>query len=146
MANAGFAMRPVCEEDQEFIFDSYKATLKPYVEWAWGWNEEFQRNGFGKHHPREQFRVITVDGNRAGGIHTEEQETLNFVRLIFLLPEFQNRGLGSELLRYEAERANQAGKQLHLKVIKINSAKKLYERLGFQVIGEDDVTYHMHLV
>ncbi|MDB5801166.1 MAG: N-acetyltransferase [Rhodocyclales bacterium] len=136
-------LRQANDDDREFLFESYKATLQPCVEWAWGWNEEFQRTGFCKHHPHEQLRVITVDGKKAGGIHVEEQETLNVLRLIFLLPTFQNRGIGSELILSEVTRARQAGKQFYLKVIRINPAKKLYDRLGFVVINEDDATYHM---
>ena len=141
-----FESRFATEEDQEFLFGSYKATLKPYVEGAWGWNEDFQRGGFHKHHPLTQFHVITVDGERAGGMHVEEQETLNFIRLIFLLPRFQGGGIGADLIRREADRAKRANKQLHLKVIKINRAKSLYDRLGFAVIEEDAATYHMQFV
>jgi GNAT superfamily N-acetyltransferase len=138
--------RPANEDEREFIFDIYAATLRPYIEWAWGWNEAFQRDGFWKHHPIDQFRVVTVGNKIAGGIHVEEQEALNFIRMIFLLPEFQKHGVGSELLQGEIARATEVGKQLHLKVIKINPAKNLYDRLGFVVVDEDDATYHMRLV
>ncbi len=138
-------LRAASREDKDPIFVSYKATLRKYVEWAWGWNEEFQAAGFWKHHPLDQFRVVTVNGEFAGAIHVEEQETLHFVRMIFLLPEFQGRGIGSRLLMEEAVRAQDGGKRLELKVIKVNPAKNLYERLGFSVIGEDDVTCHMRL-
>jgi GNAT superfamily N-acetyltransferase len=138
-------LRPATEDEREFIFDIYKATLRPYVEWAWGWDEAFQRDGFWKHHPIDQFRVVTVGDTIAGGIHVELQETLNYIRMIFLLPEFQRHGIGAELLLGEIARATAAGKQLHLTVIKINPAKKLYDRLGFVVVEEDDATYEMRL-
>src|SRR3954468_5949787 len=96
-----FELRPAREDEREFLFEAYKATLKHYVDWAWGWDEDFQRSGFWKHHPFEQFRVVTVDDEVVGGIHTEEQETLLFVRLIFLLPAVQRRGIGSALLMRE---------------------------------------------
>lgn len=139
-------LRPATDEDREFIFSSYRATLRPYVEWAWGWNEEFQSAGFWKHHPLEAFRVVMVASERAGAIHVEEQASLNFVRMIFLLPKFQGCGIGSALLRGEAERARGQGRPLHLKVIKVNPAKRLYERLGFDVMEEDEATYHMRWV
>ena len=121
-------LRPARDDDREFIFEAYKATLQSYVDWAWGWDEDFQRNGFWKHHPFNEFRVVTIGEKIVGGIHTEEQETLNFVRLIFLLPEFQGLGVGSKLLLDEGIRASESNKQLHLKVIKINPAKRLYDR------------------
>lgn len=139
-------LRQVLIEDQDFIFDTYKANLQPYVEWAWGWNEAFQRNGFWTHHPIEQFQVVMVDKQIAGGLHVQEQDALNFVRMVFLLPEFQNRGIGAQLLRRQYARAKEADKHLHLKVVKINPAKRLYERLGFTVIEEDKATYHMRWI
>ena len=136
-------LRATCQEDRDQIFASYKATLRSYVEWAWGWNEEFQTAGFWKHHPLDEFRIVTVAGKFAGAIHIEEEDALHFVRMIFLLPEFQGLGIGSRLLRDEIGRVQESGKQLHLKVIKINPAKNLYERLGFSVIEQDNATYHM---
>lgn len=91
----------------------------------------------------DEFRIVTVAGKFAGAIHVEEEDALHFVRMIFLLPEFQGLGIGSRLLRDEIGRVQESGKQLHLKVIKINPAKNLYERLGFSVIGQDNATYHM---
>lgn len=139
-------LRPAREDDREFIFDTYKATLQQHVEWAWGWNEEFQRNGFWRHHPFHEFQVVSIDNKNAGGIHIEIQESLHFVRLIFLLPEFYGLGVGSALLLREAARARESGKYLDLKVVKSNPAKSLYDRLGFAVVAQDDATYHMRLV
>ncbi|PZP90589.1 MAG: hypothetical protein DI587_38230 [Variovorax paradoxus] len=141
--NRAFCLRAATTEDREFIFASYKTTLRQYVQWAWGWDEEFQLSGFWKHHPLEEFQVVVVGSTRAGAMHVQEQESLNFIRMIFLLPEFQGSGIGSQLLCGEVARAQELAKQLHLKVIKINPAKRLYDRLGFSIIEEDSVSYHM---
>lgn len=111
-----------------------------------GWDEEFQSSGFWKHHPLEEFQVVVVGSTRAGAMHVQEQESLNVIRMIFLVPEFQGSGIGSQLLRGEVARAQELAKQLHLKVIKINPAKRLYDRLGFSIIEEDSVSYHMRAV
>ena len=138
-------LRRATAADRDFLFETYKTTLQRYVDWAWGWDEDFQRNGFWKHFPLEQFRVVTVDEQMAGGIFTEEQESLNFIRLIFLLPGFQSRGIGTTLLMEEVACAAKVSKPLHLKVVKINPAKALYDRLGFTLVEENDATYHMQL-
>jgi GNAT superfamily N-acetyltransferase len=138
-------LRPANDDDRELIFDAFKATLQKYVAWAWGWDEDFQRKGFWQQQAADEFRVITVNGKIAGGIRTEVQESLHFVRLIFLLPDFQRQGIGTQLILAEAARASRANKQLHLKVIKINPAQTLYERIGFVVVSEDAATIHMRL-
>ena len=139
------ALRSATEEDQKFLYESYKITLKPYVEWAWGWDEKFQRENFQIHFPIPQFQVISVNGSDAGGLYVEEQRSLRFIRLIYLLPEFQYKGIGHHMIVQEIEKAKAAKKSLHLKVVKINPAKSLYDRLGFMLLKENDVTYHLHL-
>jgi ribosomal protein S18 acetylase RimI-like enzyme len=139
-------LRPAIESDRLFIFETYKATLREHVEWAWGWNESFQRDGFWTHHPLSEFQVISAAEANAGAMHVELGESWNFVRMIFLLPAYQRQGFGSALLRREVDRARNEGKSLDLKVVKSNPAKLLYDRLGFVVVEENDATYHMRLV
>ena len=138
-------LRPAADDDADFVFATYEATLRPYVEWAWGWDESFQLAGFWKHHPLEQLQLVTAEGERAGVMHVEERADVHFIRMIFLSPAFQGRGVGSRLLLAEAARARDKGKPLHLKVIKVNPAKRLYARLGFTVITEDESTCLMRL-
>ena len=138
-------LRSATDKDQAFLFESYKVTLKPYVEWAWGWDEAFQRESFLKHFPIAQFKLVSVDGSDAGGLYVEEQDSLRFIRLIYLLPEFQAKGIGRNLITQEMAKAKEVNKALHLKVVKINPAKSLYDRLGFKLLEENDVTYHLHL-
>ena len=138
-----FELRQALPDDCEFLFDTYKLTLREHVEWAWGWDEDFQRNGFWTHHPIRDFQMILVEGQRAGGLHVEVLPEQHFVRMIFLHPEFQRQGMGSLLLRQTYQQARDAGKPLYLKVIKSNPARRLYERLGFHLMDEDATTLTM---
>lgn len=140
-----FSLLTAFEDDKEFIFEAFKTTMREYVEWAWGWDEEFQRNGFWTHLPVQNFKLVYVAGSKAGALYIEESEKCHFIRTVFLQPRFQGLGVGSALLAQEATRARNAQKLLALKVIKINPAKSLYDRQGFRVVGEDDATYHMQL-
>jgi GNAT superfamily N-acetyltransferase len=137
-----YSLRRATEQDKDFIFQAFKLSMRTYVEWAWGWDEAFQRNGLCKI-PLEHLRVICVEDQMAGAIYVEETDQHHWVRTVFLLPTFQRKGIGSSLLASEVSRAKEAGKSLVLRVIKINPAKRLYERLGFHVVKEDDTTYSM---
>jgi ribosomal protein S18 acetylase RimI-like enzyme len=62
---------------------------------------------------------------------------------MFVDRPFQRRGIGTEVMNRligEAARVNQT---MRLNVVKINPAVRLYERLGFQVIREDDRKFYM---
>lgn len=143
---ATFSLLPASEQDKDFILEAFKLSMREYVEWAWGWDEEVQQNSFWTNLPIEKFKLICVNGQAAGAIYVEDHEQYHWVRTIFLRPEFQGQGVGSALLAQEADRARNDNKHLVLKVIKINPAKRLYERLGFKTVKEDNVTYHMQMV
>jgi ribosomal protein S18 acetylase RimI-like enzyme len=140
-----FSLLNAFEDDKEFIFETFKTTMREYVAWAWGWDEEYQRNGFWTHLPVQNFKLVYVAGSKAGALYVEESEKYHYIRTVFLQPRFQGLGIGSALLTQEACRARNAQKLLVLKVIKINPAKSLYDRQGFKVVEEDDATYHMQL-
>lgn len=141
-----FTLLAASEQDKYSIFEAFELSMRKYVEWAWGWDEESQRNNFWKNFPVENLKLICVDGKIAGAIYVEEHAQYRWVRTVFLKPEFQGKGIGSALLSQEADLARCENKFLVLKVIKINPAKHLYERLGFKTVNEDNVTYHMRLV
>lgn len=143
---ADFSLCPASEDDKDFIFEAFKLSMRKYVEWAWGWDEEFQRHDLWTNLPIDNFKIICVTGQHAGAIYVEENEQYHWVRTIFLKPEFQGMGVGSALLSQVAEQARSRRKFLVLKVIKINPAKRLYERLGFKIVKEDDATYSMQMV
>jgi GNAT superfamily N-acetyltransferase len=90
-----------------------------------------------------QVRIIALDGSDLGWLQTMTQEDELFVAQMFVDRPFQRRGIGTEVMKRligEAARVNQT---MRLNVVKINPAVRLYERLGFQVISEDDRKFYM---
>lgn len=138
-----YQLRPAAWSDRDHLFEIYRITVGPYVAEAWGWDESAQTSGFWKHHPLEEFKIIEVESRFAGGLHLEEDESDVYVRMIFLLPEFQGPGIGSGLIADLHGAAGRKGKGLSLKVIRCNPAKRLYERLGFVVTAQDSSSFDM---
>jgi ribosomal protein S18 acetylase RimI-like enzyme len=62
---------------------------------------------------------------------------------IQLEPEFQGHGLGTEVLRSLQQSARSEGVRLSLYVLKVSPALRLYERLGFSIVGEEEGMYAM---
>ena len=140
--------RPASEEDREFIFATYKSTMKGYVDWAWGWDEDRQQAGFWNHLPPSGFRVIVVSKSRVGAIHLSPDESgqSDHLGMMIIAPQWQRKGIGSAMLAKIIENARASGKALSLRVIKNNPAKRLYDRLGFAVTGEDEETWTMRFL
>ena len=60
-----------------------------------------------------------------------------------LLPSRQGVGIVSSLLRSLLAEAKMASVPVTLNVLKVNPARRLYERLGFRVVGESEHSYRM---
>lgn len=100
------SLRPASEADAEFIFSALRASMRPYVEATWGTWDERWQ--------RDHVCLARV----------------------FLLPRAQGRGIGSMLIRQVCEAAHRRGLPVVLTILKVNPARRLYERLGFTVVGE----------
>jgi ribosomal protein S18 acetylase RimI-like enzyme len=60
------------------------------------------------------------------------------LRELVLLPEFQNRGIGTTLLRQVMKHAGERGVPVQLGTLHANRAADLYRRVGFGEIGRTD--------
>lgn len=60
-----------------------------------------------------------------------------------IAPHRQGEGLGGRLVRGLQDEAARAGCSIVLDVLRGNPARRLYERCGFVVAGEDELEYHM---
>jgi ribosomal protein S18 acetylase RimI-like enzyme len=88
--------------------------------------------------------VIQADGENAGWLVVasmpEEMHIVDFM----ILPQMRGRGLGTAAIRKILSTAADAGKPVRLSVNPMNrGAIRLYERLGFRKIGQDEVQHFM---
>jgi ribosomal protein S18 acetylase RimI-like enzyme len=117
--------------------------MKEYVEAIWGWDERFQREHFSNSFNSTTSQIIVVDGRDVGELAVEERSNELFLSGIYILPEYQNRGLGTTILRSLLARARTSGRSVTLQVLKVNPARRLYERLGFVVVGSTETHFLM---
>ena len=59
-----------------------------------------------------------------------------FLRAIEIHPDYQGQGIGTAIIQKLIAQAALKMKPVFLQVLKVNPAKKLYERLGFSVGSE----------
>lgn len=88
-------------------------------------------------------RIIRLDGTDIGWLQSTQRDSTLFLAQLFVAGSFQRRGIGTEVMHRLIAAANEAGQPMTLEVVKINPAKRLYDRLGFRTTGEDDRKYHM---
>ncbi|MDX6384145.1 MAG: hypothetical protein QOK48_1718 [Blastocatellia bacterium] len=147
-------LRPVIPADDNFllaVYDSTRAEELAQADWQEGqreaflkWQFDLQRREYDTRFPDARYYLILIDGQPAGRIWIGQ--TAEQIRLldIALLPEFQNRGAGTILLRELIDEARQAGKPLrHMVFVLNNDAHRFYERLGFVMIEDLGAYKHM---
>lgn len=70
---------------------------------------------------------------------TKEKDIFKLHKL-YVLPGQQGKGLGRSMIQFIfSDIRPEGGKKLRLNVNRYNSAKQFYEKLGFAVIGEEDI-------
>jgi ribosomal protein S18 acetylase RimI-like enzyme len=94
-----------------------------------------QSGKFFMSYPQAQNSIILLAGEPIGRILIDRGETEFTLVDIALLSAHRNIGIGTRLLKELIAEAGNSGKSIRLHVVSSNSAKRLYERLGFCQVG-----------
>jgi len=76
-------------------------------------------------------------------MHREQHTDALVLANIHILPEYQEHGLGTDVIKTLLEQARHEKVPVTLRVLKVNPARYLYERLGFFITGETTTHYLM---
>jgi ribosomal protein S18 acetylase RimI-like enzyme len=137
-------LRAATFDDADFLFHLHRAAMQTYVAQTWGtWDEEWQLQHFGQHFDPSVCQIIMLHGQDIGVISVVRQVNGIFLSNLELLPAYRGRGIGTDLIKTLLAEAQQNGIALTLQVLKVNPARRLYERLGFVISGETATHYQM---
>jgi ribosomal protein S18 acetylase RimI-like enzyme len=138
------ALRPATDDDFEYLYRLNEATMRPYAEQTYGpWNETLVRRIFTERWRPASIRILVIDGQDAGMLDVLDSRTGVLLANIRVAPEYQGRGIGTRLVADVLRDAHSRGLPVMLRVLKVNPARRLYERLGFVVVSETEQHYLM---
>ena len=143
MVEICYTLRSAEEADFEFLYWLKSACLREYVEQTWGWDEAHQRQYFTRGFDPARIQIVVVDGHDIGALTIEDKEDENYLAGIYILPDWQNCGIGTAIIQDLLDHSREAGKRVGLQVLKVNPAQLLYERLGFEIYDESVTHYLM---
>ena len=134
-------LRQATECDMSFAFEAKRRALGPFIKSRWGWDEEFQLD-LHKQRWGEKPQFIVLNENTLIGT-VSIQEGLDCIRFgeFYLLPEYQGKRLGSEILASVLQRADEAALPVKLEYLKWNPVASRYQRYGFEITSETDVHF-----
>ena len=137
-------LRQAALEDVEFAFQTMEKAFRVYLEPVFGWDESVQREKHRERFSPECYRIITCSGEDVGVLRTYPDDQFQKLSQLFILPEYQGRGLGGSVLKIVLQEARERDLPVRLMVLKNNErAIQFYLRSGFETIDHDDHHFMM---
>jgi putative hydrolase of the HAD superfamily len=127
----------------EFIYRLKKEAYYDYITRIWGWDEDAQRQFYAQEWQKLKPGIILYNKRLIGSICVWNDNKNIYIERFYILPDYQNKGIGSHLVKTILDRADKEGLVARLHVLKINPAISLYKRHGYEVISEDEIMYQM---
>lgn len=134
--------RPAGEGDIPFLLSLRRETMDDYLK-ASGVSTTDEAHLVRLMHHFDCAEVLSWHGRPVGLLKLRRLPDEWQLIQIQLSRELQGQGFGRALLEALLADAAAAGAAVKLGVLKTNPAKRLYERLGFEVVGEDTHEYSM---
>ena len=130
--------RPASDADLPEMYRIHCLALGPYITMIRGWDEVKERASFFDRFTGVACELIVADGRLAGVRRVEYYDDHICLEYLVLSPEHQRRGIGGRIVGDLLREARERGQPVKLRVLKVNPAKVLYERLGFVEVGWDE--------
>lgn len=140
-----YTLRQATDDDFDFLYHLHVATMKEYVEAVYGWDDAFQERYFKERFDPTPCQIVVVEGRDIGMVRVAESEGELYIDNIHILPEYQNRGIGTAILKDIQRSAEERGLPVALQVLRGNPARRLYERLGFAAVEEKETHTRMRM-
>ncbi len=148
-----FSLRTAVPDDEAFLYKLYCTTRSEEMV-AWGWDgaqqETFlrlqftaQRQHYETAYGEAGHTILLVNDQPAGRIFVFRSERELVLVDIALLPDTRGSGIGTALIRELLDDAGRADKPVSLHVENHNRARRLYERLGFEIVEDNGAYFRM---
>jgi ribosomal protein S18 acetylase RimI-like enzyme len=124
-------IRPATLEDQGVLFSLHEELFRDQIDQIWGWDDRWQLENFQREWHEVETLIIHEQGKFAGCMQTRDEPDHVYVMNLAIHPEFQNRGIGSEMIRWLQQR----NMVIRLSVFRTNErVLPWYCRCGFRVV------------
>ena len=121
-----YALRHANDADKAWLDELRRAVYEPLFRATWGgWDEARHQRHFAATWQQGRIQLIEVNGRRIGMIQLRERDDCVEVGEIQILPEDQNKALGTRLLVEVIDRARQQGRDVILSTGLMNSSASL---------------------
>lgn len=147
-------LRPIKPDDQPFQLELYASTREDLNLLDWHVNQKqmlidmqfrAQSAQYSASYPQADNSIILVDEQPVGRMIVDRNPQAITLVDIAMLPARRNAGIGTVLISELIGEASASGRPVKLHVLRSNPAQALYLRLGFSIVGGDDLYFEMKL-
>jgi ribosomal protein S18 acetylase RimI-like enzyme len=148
-----FSLQKISSTDFPFLKEVYRSTREKelaLLNWTEPQKDKFIEFQFNAQHsyylnkfPDIELYLIKNKSEKIGHLYIWRSTGEIRIIDIALLPKFQNRGIGSNILKQLTEESDKKDKKLTIHVEQQNPAIHLYERFGFKKISEEGIYFFM---
>jgi ribosomal protein S18 acetylase RimI-like enzyme len=140
----GISYRPFADEDLPFVAELYASTRREEVA-VTGWppaaqeaflrqQHEAQHSHYAQHYADAEWLIVERGGEAVGRLYLLETADGLHIVDISLVPQSRGQGIGGAILRDILALAGERSVSIHVE--KVNPARRLYARLGFEVVAD----------
>ncbi len=147
------SLRPVTDDDQEFLIQLYASTRAEEKELV-GWPDELwdqfmrmqfdlQQAHYRRSYDNPSFDIILADDTPVGRLYLDRRADEYRLIDLALLPQFRGLGIGSSLLKAVVQESEEQGFPVSLHVEKHNPILDYYRRIGFRIAEDRGAYFYM---
>jgi GNAT superfamily N-acetyltransferase len=141
------SIRRAQPSDSEFAYQALERTLREYAVRAWGsWSESEGRERTVADARSGRLQIIQLGHEPVGLLCVDRLETHTQLDQLYVIPEYQRRGIGTHVLQLVLSEARAEQRPVRLRVLRVNPARQFYARHGFRIISETAERLHMEYV
>lgn len=140
-------LRPAQSHDCDFAWKLYSEAVRPHIgpyiaehfnrEWA----DEEEKARFLTWWTHENTSIVTLGDAQVGWLHFEETDAEITLLNYCVADEFRHRGIGSKVIGLLLDNWKDKQKPINHSVLKNSPYRGFFERFGFEMIEEDEITF-----
>ena len=145
MEHTTYRLERATQHDNDFLYRLLKTTMEhDYIETYGSWDDVVEQQYMQESIRKWIYHVIIHNEQKIGCLSFKNDGHEIFLNEIHILPQYQNKGIGTSVLQDLINMAQSLSIPMTLEVLKVNrKAQHFYQQLNFIICGETDTHYHM---
>lgn len=140
--NLSLMLLATSPHDLETLVEMRISAMRESLERIGRFDPQRARERFAASFAAERCQFILCDGQPAGFIQSESHEDHLRLQHLYVMPQFQGRGIGAQALEPLLEHSAREQLPIHLDALRGSDSNRFYRRLGFVQVGESEWDIH----